>query len=729
MRTLLLAVFAGFLVLCARPAPARADLASTVYGDVRDVVEELIQSEVAVSVVATIRTRSPALAFYFDETLERLESPYWGSLPRVFREDLTEAVGDLVYFHLTSERTVGDVQESAERFFQCVARPDDTGDDCQRLRGAVLTAHRSLLDAECIRAVPPAARRVACDLGLATRAALAGRGAARRHVMDAVADTVLAEVDGPLNAPLREILLAWLDHPDQLPTDLIERLSVADLMDKLGDTALDKLCGEAQSLRDYVTRPDSVIGWACFAVSAKQLPELLEVNVIVTSPGVRDGEALTTVRGSVAFWTIDRVLDQIADGEFGDKALYTQFAQAAFDDHCRNTRSGGRAFVSGTPVWPCSDPVLKAGTTIHIDWLGVDALDATVDDKGRLKSAMPKELARWMKRWQRISDDLERLRSLLPPGLRPLLFVPDTGSETSKAALRATVRMARLAQRIRDRWYLWSKNADDLKDLDVGELLKLAREAAYVARDSAADVGDELGDAAGAAGRDLGDWFRLIMKADHRTLAIELLRAGLVLGREKVERPHERFFISLAAYVLDAATGDAQEMTRSAFRAAAKDLLLRADRRGVPRADDRLRGRWLPRLAMRYSVNEANAVTPTGSNRRTVVAADWPTAMVAFSDYAGLEVSLLDPAAPLAELGLRPTGSYSDEKWIALDAVRPRVGLWAAVPQLTRRLAISAGGGARLIGLDVESTADEPLRARYVRRVSLTLDLGLELVF
>lgn len=712
------------LVSLARPAPARADLASTVYGDVRDVVEELIQSEVAVSVVATIRTRSPALGFYFDDTLERLASPYWGSLPRVFREDLTAAVADLVYFHLSSAQPARDVQRSAERFFNCVVDKTDTADDCTRLRDALLAQQRTLLDLECIRRAPPNDRRVACDLGLAARAALAGRSSARRHVMDAVADLVLADVGAPLNAPLREILLTWLDNPDRLPTELIERLSVADLLDQLGDDALDALCGSPQRMRDYLTRPDSAIGWACFAVSSPQLPKLLEVRVRVSSPGVKDGEAVSTIETRVEFWTLSRVLDSIADGEWGDKALYTAFAQAAFAEHCRSTR----AFVSGTPTWPCNEPPLKAGTRIHIGWLGIEMLDAAVDEQGRLRSAAPKELARWMTRWKRLNEELDRLKSLLPPALRPLVFVADTGAEQNRAALRATVRMARLAQRIRDRWYLWAKDADELEDLDVGELLDLAREAAYVARDAAGDAAGEAGDAAGEAGQELGDWFRLVMKADHRTLAIELLRAGLVLAHDRTDRPHERFFISLAAYVLDASDGDAQAMTRSAFRAAAKDLLLRAERRGVPRADDRLRLRALPRLSVRIAVNEAHAVTGTDTSR-TVVAADWPTAMVALSDYAGLELSLLDPIAPLAEFGLRPAGTYHDERLILLDAVRPRLGVWAAVPQLTRRLALSAGGGVRLLSLDVHSAPDAPIRATYVRRPSLTIDLGLALVF
>lgn len=52
--------------------PAHADLASSLYGDVRDVIEELIQTEVTTSVVRTVSTRSPALAFYMHGTLERI---------------------------------------------------------------------------------------------------------------------------------------------------------------------------------------------------------------------------------------------------------------------------------------------------------------------------------------------------------------------------------------------------------------------------------------------------------------------------------------------------------------------------------------------------------------------------------------------------------------------------------------------------------------------------------
>src|SRR5262249_523511 len=99
--------------------PARADLASSLYDDVRDVVEELIQTEVTTSVVTTIETRSPALAFYMHGTLERLGSPYWGSLSRVMKDDLTIVVSDFVYWHVSTGGGDGDIIESAKRFFGC----------------------------------------------------------------------------------------------------------------------------------------------------------------------------------------------------------------------------------------------------------------------------------------------------------------------------------------------------------------------------------------------------------------------------------------------------------------------------------------------------------------------------------------------------------------------------------------------------------------------------------
>ena len=704
------------LASVARPAPARADLGSSIYDDVRDVVEELIRSEISTSVVAGIRARSPAVAFYFDQTLERLASPYWGSLPRVFREDLTVATGDVVYFHLTSDGDPTDLDRSLERFFRCVAFTDTPGADCDRLRGSLVTNHHTLVDDECVRNPPARARRVACDLALATRAALAGKGSTRRHVMDAVADVVLADVDGPLAQPLREILLAWLDHPDQIPTDLIEQLSVSDLLGALDDQVLGKVCGDPEALRKYVEAPGALPGWACFAISAVQLPDAAVMTIGVTSAGA-------TIDEKLPFWRLSPVLEPISEADFGDSALYAALAEAAFTSRCR----GSARSDTLARQWPCSGKKLDVGAVIELRWLGLTFI-GRVDAEGRIRGEVPKELARWMRRWQRVTADLERIKRSLPAGLRSILFVPDAGSPQAAFALRATVRMSAIARKLQERWYLWSADARGAGDLDIGELLDLAREAYALGRDTKGELEDLAFGLGGEAGRDLAAWFRVIVKADHRTLAIELLRAGLGLAHDRAGGARDRFFIALAAYVLDATDGDAQAMTRSAFRAAAKDLLLSVEKHGLPQARNRWRARLLPRLALRFAVNDDHAVSGD-DRRRTVVAADWPTAMVALSDYGGLELSLLDPIAPLAELGLRQAGTYDHGTTLLLDAVRPRLGAWIAVPQLSKRLAIDLGVGARLVGVDRTSATDEPLRASYVRRTSITLDLGVELVF
>ena len=121
------------VVLCSLSRPARADLASSLYGDVRDVIEELIQTEVTGSVVRTVENRSPALAFYMHGTLERLASPYWGSLGRVLKDDLTVAIADFVYWHVSTGGGDGDIVASAKRFFACAKTGVADGEACKRL--------------------------------------------------------------------------------------------------------------------------------------------------------------------------------------------------------------------------------------------------------------------------------------------------------------------------------------------------------------------------------------------------------------------------------------------------------------------------------------------------------------------------------------------------------------------------------------------------------------------
>lgn len=708
---------------------AHADLASTFYDDVRDVVEELIKTEVTTSVVATIEARSPALAFYLHGTLERLASPYWGSLARVLKDDLTVVVADFVYWHLSTGGGSGDVVASARQFFGCVAEAGDAraSDGCKRLIGAVRDQRRPLLEVECRRAKPLPARRVACDIGLATLAALERRGEVRHHVVDALADIVLAEVaDRGLADRLRDVLTRWLDLPKDLPTPLLEALANPDLAAELADPAVDGLCNDPKTLDELFRDPAASRAWICFAVTHPALPTALAARVAIADGG-------RALDATIDFWVIEAALKDFDADRATDDTSFRMLAELAFDQRCPAGEPAGR------DGWPCKGARLAPGATITIAWQGRE-LVGRVDAAGQVATKPPRQMVATLLRFRKAIRRIEELRALVPSALAPYLFYAGSTPAAARTMLRSIARAARLVTELRARWYLWAKDGGKLDDIDIAELLRVARDA-YAPRPAGGDR--ERGDATepdngplgfldkhargGASSIDVGDWLRMVMRGDYRSLAMESLRAALGVRLAEPGHPREKFFLTLAAYLLDQNEGVGETVARSAFRAAAKELLLSQSHVGVPRQDDRLRFRLLPRLALKLSFNDTYAVTDRDS-RRNVVSADWPTLMLAFTDYAGLEASLLDPIAPLAEMALRPAGSYHRYAYVALDVLRPRLGAWVAVPQLSRRLAITTGFGARF--LDVKrDVAQTTIDATYGARASLTFDAGVQFVF
>lgn len=722
MRSWVLALVIGVVVLSSS-RPARADLAGAVYDDLHDVVEQLIQTEVTTSVVTAIEKRSPALAFYLRGTLERLASPYWGSLGHALKDDLTIAVSDFVYWHLSTGGGDGDVVGSAKRFFACVQGKAAPG--CDRLAQAVQVQKRPLLEVECRRAKPPPERRVACDIGLAVLAGLEQRGEVRHHVVDALADIVLSEIDDhAMTDRLRDVLIHWMDLPKDLPTPLLEALANPDLAAQLADGEVEKLCGDPKTIDDALRDPGNGRAWICFAVTHPKLPDQLAATVAIV-------DGTNKVEARVDFWRIEAALKDVDPDRINDDSAVRLVADVALDDRC----PPGDTTIT---AWPCKGQRLGPGSTVSIKWLGHE-VTAGADKTGLFVAKPGKQMTSSLLRFRKLIRRIEDLRSLVPPSLGAYVFYAGSTPPSSKQVLRSIARMARLVTELRARWYLWNedkskdKKGSGFQDLDVAELLHVARDAMEGTDIPGLAFLDKTAAAGGASNIDIGDWLRMVMRGDYRSLAMESLRAALDLPlTNDGSRPRETFFLTLAAYLLDSGDGNTGEsVARSAFRAAAKDLLLSQSHMGVPRVGDRVRFRLLPRLSLKLSFNDTYAVTD-GDSKRNVVSADWPTFMVAFTDYAGIELSLIDPAAPLAEMALRPAGTYHDYPYVALDALRPRLGAWVAVPQLSRRLALTTGFGARF--LDVKrnpSPVDMPMAidATYGFKASLTFDAGVQFVF
>lgn len=762
------------VILCFGLArPARADLASSIYGDVQDIVQELIETEVTTNVVGRLKAKSPSLGFYMNGTLERLASPYWGSLGRTLKQDLTVMIADFVYWHMTVGGGDGDIVKSARRFFDCAVgtAPNQEKPGCKRLLDAVTSERRPLLEVECRRNKPDPNQRISCDVGLAIRAALEGRKEVRHHITDALSNIVLLELgdDRQLLETAQSILLRWLEPKTSIPVALFEVLGSADIRSRLTDTELERLCKSTPvgTMRDFLNNPLANFGWICFALNSPDTRQALEFGIQIRGPGaakisVDPKKPRDVIRNEgqlksfLDYSKLEGMVARFDNDNLTEEAAFRAILDLALQDCGAET---SKTETRGENDDKRSCPEIGAGGWVSIFFMGWN-YSADVGANGALVIKNGPKLATQLGRFARALKRIHELKKDMPSALNKYLFVastdasartPETMAKVMKA-IRAVSRMMQLVNELRARWYLWQTDAKSgIDDLDIVELLQVARDTLgtdaervpalaflhnklgnlkHDVKDKVATVekGIETGRAA-AATLDIGDWFRYVVRADFRSLAMESLRAALDLRLNDQTRAAETFFMTLTSYLLDAGDeGVGETIARSAFKASAKELLLSSSTQGVPRVADRTRVNLFPRLGMRLAFNDSYGVAD-GNARRTTLAVDWPTAMYAFTDYAGVELSILDLAAPLAELSLRSPGTYKNQSTVALDIIRPRVGVYIAVPSLSKRLALDVGVGMRLLQAERTSLPEEMLRIEYSTKASFFADLGVEFIF
>lgn len=185
---------------------------------------------------------------------------------------------------------------------------------------------------------------------------------------------------------------------------------------------------------------------------------------------------------------------------------------------------------------------------------------------------------------------------------------------------------------------------------------------------------------------------------------------------------YERFAESVVAYVLDAAEDKTpSNAARVAFRSAAVDMIQHLGQGGGLRRrawtlDKPLGIRWpkpvpffAPDLALRASWSPSY-VNVTDGSARVLASAN----MLNFrfplrrteATYVGLELSLLDLLAPLSELALRKTDKthYDRVPNLFANVFSPRLEAVAGSPALSEHLAISAGMSLRMAGATPDPT-------------------------
>ena len=181
---------------------------------------------------------------------------------------------------------------------------------------------------------------------------------------------------------------------------------------------------------------------------------------------------------------------------------------------------------------------------------------------------------------------------------------------------------------------------------------------------------------------------------------------------------YRRFVGSVVAYVVDMAQEKApSDGTRAALRAAAVEVIQDLAKGGgiqrtttwnygvyyvLPWAYPRLPV-LLPDLALRLSWS-GGYLNESGSGARYVASANLFNIRAQLykytsTSYSALEISFIDPLAPLTELAVRKrTGvSHEHQERMVWNLITPRIDLLFGVPALSQKLVVAAGISLRIV--------------------------------
>jgi hypothetical protein len=745
----------GVLVM---PAPARAQpVATDIYSDVKEIVEELITREVAENVTAKIACYTRAgLGKYYARSLQLVYERNLGAVRSALKRDTLDLLANYAFASLQEGRAIslGDFLPTAE------LDPTDPNDKCvKELKdlGGPESHARGIADRARRLSKTPYKPLEACDnLG--------------------------PEVKPKLELPC-QLVAAVLAAAEGRKADSVERLSRALALIVFWKLS-DQLLSEKQRLEQSLKQKGAAVAHPEEVERAKTLNEL----VGQVRQGGKGENAVAQVVAPVA-------APPPADGgKAKPKTLRAKAASAAKATRVGPRRSAQRAllerlaadihvvFTKGSlPADGLLSSIAKLGTEevlsrvgkampISVDGKAVkgdvieilkqvkDADLTKLDGEGQ-SAAVARALLRFLGASTAGTIRLERADSgefkfttgapgskneIIGSGLMGLddllsaarhaaqleallgAWVPDAAGllELARVLVRTAEELETMAASLRQ---LHNARADGIDILGFLERLAeagLTRSCEPVQEATRADgnpimaptLCDFVTQTTGILDRS-GHLRRVLVAAldgDHRTVAVESVRAAfspevkerICCGNDDAEacqrniERYGRFAATFVSYMLaPRPDGSPDPDARGALKEATIDVL-RIDTSNQAGYEREWWEVYVPTFSLRTSWNSGYLNEGT-NGRRYVATVDWPVIRGGWQSrmlYVGVQGSIFEVLGPFSEFALRDSRvDYAGQDRVFLNWITPRVEFLVATPLVSRKVAISAGVGVRTV--------------------------------
>ncbi|MBN9168213.1 MAG: hypothetical protein J0I07_45210 [Myxococcales bacterium] len=719
------------------------------YDDAKEIITDLIREDIARGAADYLRGAAPALGAYFAGSLKRFETAQWGALRDTAKRETRIFATDFTYWVLTNCAPSNRATECLRRFVTCgsegatcqledgwlVADDEVTAKlDTSTPRNEDRKPHRALrlasplVDTRCRGEVPQktVTSVVACDTARAVDAALSGKrqdveGRAGMLVADLLAAAGI--IDTAFAAPIGE----WLASPEGFqaahrklfellhedPAKLARQDPCGAQQTPSRFCALTRWSRSATAIKlDWQNTPrnvsyaDLVRSGMLDKIRAGSLREADDalltgaLRIVGNPPGV---PASGTLRISLENTHADVVLN---NGSYGPQALDPLMPKL---DEIADVANAARELER---LYPQRDVALAAqsiSTTIRIiHSLERHRIIARSDGQLRIDPARLTEAVTV------IDDVVHDQQKKLCPKLEWLCTAGKHAREVEfltqvlSVALRGNTRdlVTELAPTalIRQQYDIAIDNDFNTIKKELGSSLDLDEKrrgeiAAAPANDRKAKLVKIV-----ATSKNVSE--------SEATARVESAIANISQNKQQAADVRARFLVAFSLYLLDDDEGaNSGSVSKQAFRAAAKDLILSEGRSGYPAREPGLLNfdfGALPNLSLRASFSSGYSVpNDSSSTSRYTLSIEPLVLRWRPMRNAGMQLSFIDVFAPLSEAILRNRAYSRTGEWrILADVLRPRIGVWAGIPELSRHVLVTAGLGFRILDATRRSTAE-----------------------